>query len=341
MSTGIEWTDETWNPVVGCTKVSQGCKHCYAKTIHDMRHKAYLAGKKVAPQYAHPFETVQLMPDRLDEPLRRRRPTKYFVNSVSDLFHEDVPDEYLDRVFAVMGLAERHTFQVLSKRPGRMRDYMRAVGLRERIAAAANAIMRESKTTRGFDQALSHRFLWTRCDSLDPGPWANRLAGIADDQWPLPNVWLGASVEDQKAADERIPLLLDTPAAVRFLSCEPLLGPVDLTRVGVWRDDPLSALEEIVGHVERPPVDWVIVGGESGKGARACDVAWIESIVAECGLVGVPVFVKQLGSRPEMTVTLQGGRQHTAGVRVSAKGGEMSEWPPILRVRQFPGEVAA
>src|SRR4051812_18556853 len=119
-TTGIEWTDATWNPVVGCTKVSQGCKHCYAKTIHDLRHKAHLAGKAVAPQYAQPFETVQLKPERLTAPLGWRQPKRIFVNSVSDLFHDDVPIEYIASVWAVMALARRHTFQILTKRPARM-----------------------------------------------------------------------------------------------------------------------------------------------------------------------------------------------------------------------------
>lgn len=170
VSTGIQWTDETWNPVVGCRKVSEGCRNCYAKELHDRRHKAFKAGKKMLPQYAQPFEVVQLMPDRLEQPLHWRKPRRVFVNSVSDLFHEDVPDEFLDRVFAVMALAGRHTFQVLTKRPDRMRSYV-----------------------------------WSKRRVLDP--WTARLAHALSDvavplgrswpltiPWPLPNVWLGVSV---------------------------------------------------------------------------------------------------------------------------------------------------
>jgi protein gp37 len=140
-ASSIEWTDATWNPVVGCTKVSPGCKNCYAKTLHDLRHKAHGEGKKVPAQYAHPFEVVQLMPDRLTDPLSWRKPRKVFVNSVSDLFHKDVPDEFLDWVFAVMALAPRHTFQVLTKRADRMREYMTNPRLIDRLDDACGQLV--------------------------------------------------------------------------------------------------------------------------------------------------------------------------------------------------------
>src|SRR6185436_14420816 len=124
----IEWTDATWNPVVGCEKVSQGCKFCYAKTVHDRRYKAFLEGKAVAPQYRVPFETVQLKPERLTLPLSWRAPRRIFVNSVSDLFHDGVPDDFIDRVFAVMAVSRRHTFQILTKRAQRMQAYLSAPG---------------------------------------------------------------------------------------------------------------------------------------------------------------------------------------------------------------------
>lgn len=327
MTTGIEWTDETWNPVVGCTKVSQGCKHCYAKTIHDMRHKAHREGKKVAPQYAHPFETVQLMPDRLDAPLRRRRPTKYFVNSVSDLFHEDVPDEYLDRVFGIMAQASRHVFQILTKRPERMQEY----------SAGMAALSPKERTRRIVRSMYAGHPAQAIATAVVPDDHVGDLA------WPLPNVWLGTSVEDQKAADERIPLLLQTSAAVRFLSCEPLIGAVDLTR---WFDgnpacpkysvDCLSEDGDCHDACEDLGLHWVIVGGESGHGARACNVQWIRELVAACGFAGVPCFVKQLGSRP---VFGEGPAPHIQ--QRDRKGGNIDEWPTDLRVRQFPGELAA
>jgi protein gp37 len=159
--------------------------------------------------------------------------------------------------------------------------------------------------------------------------------------WPLSNVWLGVSVEDQQRADERIPALLRTPAAVRFLSVEPQLGPVDLTSIGSWRGEPLSALEEQVGHVERPPVDWVIVGGESGPGARPFHLEWARTIVEQCKAAGVAVFVKQLGADPIEGTDHRSDHPDPDLLRyplhlLNKKGGDPLEWPPDLRVREFP-----
>jgi protein gp37 len=150
-NTGISWTDRTWNPVVGCTKVSQGCKHCYAKTLHDMRHKAFAEGKlQNIPQYAQPFETVQTLPDRLNDPYRWRKPSRVFVNSMSDLFHDDVPGEFIAQVFAVMSGNPQHTFQVLTKRPARMLAFVAAVGLSplgfRRTAATASSSARTGRS---------------------------------------------------------------------------------------------------------------------------------------------------------------------------------------------------
>jgi protein gp37 len=286
MTTSIEWTDETWNPVVGCTKVSKGCQFCYAKTLHDKRHKASLAGKDVAPQYAQAFESVQLMPERLDAPLHWRKPRRVFVNSVSDLFHEDVPDEFLQRVFLTMARAPRHTFQILTKRPERMRNFF----------------MRRSLVETGTE-----------------------LYEAAAGRWPLPNVWLGTSVENQEAADERIPELLQTPAAVRFLSCEPLLGPVNIVAAinRFYQDNPFH---DVFG--EKNGIDWVIAGAESGPKARPCELQWIRSIVSQCRFGEVPVFVKQLGGRP---IEIDGSVS-----QFSKKGGVMEEWPDDLKVREFP-----
>jgi protein gp37 len=240
VSTAIEWTDETWNPVTGCTKVSPGCDHCYAERVTERFH-----GRGS-------FERVVLHPERLDKPLRWSKPRKVFVNSMSDLFHEQVPDEFIAEVFAVMALAPQHTFQVLTKRHGRMRSLL-------------------------SDPTFGSNF----------GPmWA---AMVERDEtfevpWPLPNVWLGVSVEDQRWADIRIPALLDTPAAVRFVSAEPLLGPV---RLRPW----VSPFTTDVS------VDWVIVGGESGPGARPMHPDWARSIRDQCGALGVPFLFKQWGGR--------------------------------------------
>jgi protein gp37 len=269
--TGIEWTDRTWNPVVGCTKVSAGCKNCYAKTLHDQRHKAHLAGKAVPAQYAQPFEVVQTLPERIREPLHWKKPRRIFVNSMSDLFHEDVPTEFLNEVFRMMAAAKRHTFQILTKRPERMAKY---VG--ERWGSGAGP-------------------LWE----------------------PLPNVHLGVSVEDPESAKKRVRDLLATPAAVRFLSMEPLLEGVELVeqlKDGITHNyltGQYHGMKADMGggrcaivetqEPKLPRINWVIVGGESGPGARPCRVEWIRSIVEQCKAADVPVFVKQdSGPRPGM-----------------------------------------
>lgn len=216
--TAIEWTEMTWNPVTGCTKLSQGCKHCYAETLS----KRFWGDR--------PFTDVQVHEDRLDQPRRWRKPRTVFVNSMSDLFHENVPVEFITRVFKVMQECPQHTFQVLTKRA-------------ERLAELAPALA-----------------------------------------WPE-NVWMGVSVEDARVV-RRIGLLSNVPAAVRFLSLEPLIGPLDRLELG--------------------GIDWVIVGGESGAGARPMRRAWVESIYRQCRAANVAFFFKQWG-----------------GVRKSATGREL------------------
>jgi protein gp37 len=271
----IEWTDATWNPVTGCTKVSEGCDHCYAERITN--------------RFGGPgaFDTVVLHPDRLDAPLRWRKPRRVFVNSMSDLFHDDVPRGFIVEVFAVMAARQAHTFQVLTKRPGRMASLLRDHDFPLDIARTV------------FDRKTRDR-LWEK---------------DAPSDWPLPNVWLGTSVENQKWADVRVPKLLETPAAVRLLSCEPLLGPVDLGR-RITRGVPWSALGG--SHMaDLPGVDWVIVGGESGPGARPMHPEWARSLRDQCVAAGVPFFFKQWGewapsdSLRGVMVDLQGGRHST------------------------------
>lgn len=233
----IEWTDATWNPTTGCTKVSPGCDHCYAEKITERFHGP------------GSFATVALHPDRLDKPLHWRKPRLVFVNSMSDLFHDSVPDEFIARVFAVMALTPQHTYQILTKRHGRMRSLLRSPDFRAMVADQV-----------GVSDAI----------------YSRELVG-----WSLPNVWCGVSVENQQWADIRIPALLDTPAAVRFLSCEPLLGPVDLS--GGMAYDPLDG------------IGWVIVGGESGPGARPMHPNWARSLRDQCQDARVPFLFKQRG----------------------------------------------
>jgi protein gp37 len=245
--TGIEWTDATWNPVTGCTKVSPGCDHCYAETI---AHR--FAG---TPAYPAGFE-VTLRPERIDQPLRWTRPRRIFVNSMSDLFHDDISDGYIAAVWSVMARAPQHTFQILTKRHARMRNLL-AGDLYDLVA-----------------------------DDLTSDIYGN----VTPIRWPLPNVWLGVSVETQQWADIRIPPLLQTPAAVRFLSCEPLLGPIDL--------DPWTT-----GGPPWHGIDWVIAGGESGPHARPMHPAWPRSLRYQCVEAGVPFLFKQWGEWAPTRVT--------------------------------------
>lgn len=310
-NSGIEWTDATWNCLAGCEAISPGCANCYAATMTrrlEAMGQADYAGLTTAKHFNG---KVRCLPDKLSMPMKRRKPTTYFVNSMSDLFHEDVPDEFIDRVFAVMALCPQHTFQVLTKRAERMQQY----------CAGWPAQVKRSD--------IAHRVA-TACGAMriELGPAADAFGLLKD--WPLPNVQLGVSAEDQPRADERIPWLLKTPAAVRFVSAEPLLGPIKLP----------------------PGLDWVIAGGESGHGSRPCDTAWIRKIVLDCKISGVPCFVKQLGGHVEATDGIDpidqfpnnsiprfgnGSGYNTARIFLKdKKGGDPAEWPLDLRVREFP-----
>jgi protein gp37 len=245
------------------------------------------------PRTSGPGFGVTVHPDVLEQPLRWKQPRRIFVNSMSDLFHKDVPDEYIARVFAVMALTPHHTYQVLTKRHARMRSLLSSKDeWRELLYEAADWAV-------GIDLPIpAERFAEVRRWIYGTGRWPEIVP-------PLPNVWLGVSAEDQPWWDIRIPALLETPAAVRFVSAEPLLGEIDFR--GTHRD-----------------LDWVIVGGESGPGARPMDIAWARYIAEQCADSEVPLFVKQLGSVL--------GRELGAG----PKGGDWDAWPEDLRVREFP-----
>ncbi len=257
-------------------------------------------------------------------PMRWRKPRRVILSI--DLFHEDVPFEFIDKVYAIMGLCPQHTFQVLTKRSERMAEYLRVTN-RSACIADAVRVMR----LRGLGSVMDDP-----CELMKIGGYNLR-------EWPLPNVWLGTSVEDQKAADERIPHLLRCPAAVRFLSCEPLLGEVDVSAFVGTRLHP----QDIEGGWKCAD-RWVIVGGESGPGARPCRVEHIYSIVRQGKGSGTPVFVKQLGARPvqvnhgpEMPmrwVPDDGGEAIERWYKPrDRKGADPAEWPEDLRVREMPG----
>lgn len=231
MPTKIEWAEETWNPVTGCTPISEGCANCYAKRMSKR-----LAGRCGYPQ-DDPFK-ITLHPDKLDQPLRWKKPRMVFVCSMGDLFHEDVDEGFICRIFDIISICEQHTFLILTKRPDRMADFFK------------------------------------RCIH---GRWKN--------------LWLGVTAENQARADERIPMLLQIPAAKRFVSVEPMLGPMDL---------------EIWGQYEHPDnegygvdaikcLDWIICGGETGPGARPMRPDWVRSLRDQCQAAGTPFFFKSWG----------------------------------------------
>lgn len=263
--TGIGWTDATWNPTTGCTKVSAGCDHCYAETMARTKlREAY--GKRLPvldtdEARADPF-AVRLWPERLVQPERWTDPRMIFVNSMSDLFHVDVPSDFVRQIFEVMIRVDRHIYQVLTKRPARMARWVKAYA------------------------------------DLLPG-------GVAPG-----HIWMGTSVEDQANAF-RARQLLEVPATTRFLSCEPLLGPLDLSRLGLWLCKHWNPSEggdpnipgrfrwerQALVHRDAPRLHWIITGGESGGGARPCNPDWVRSIRDQCAAAGVAFFHKQWGGR--------------------------------------------
>lgn len=285
---GIAWTDETWNPVRGCSRVSEGCRNCYAEGTAARFSGADQPYEGTINQETKRWNgNVRLVPEKLADPLRWARPRMVFVNSMSDLFHESVPDEFIDQVFAIMALAKQHTFQVLTKRPERMRDYCNAFSWKRVVQSCAGSD--GASSILGFTlQALQHHF------GMRP---ESTLRFERRDAFPLPNVWLGVTVENQEAADERIPLLLQTPAAVRWVSMEPLLEAVDLKH-GEWIP-PQGGGSKVnlfrPWETPLPSLDWVVVGGESGINARPMHPDWVRSLRDQCKDAGVPILFKQWG----------------------------------------------
>lgn len=328
MTTSIEWTGETWNPTRGCTLASPGCKNCYA-----MRFAHRFSGKgkpyhrltmltKHGPHWTG--KVIMADDDVVHAPLHWRKPRTIFVNSMSDPFHSELTDQEIARIFAVMAATPQHTFQVLTKRADRMASW---------VLSAAELV--ESEGAK-LAEAMG---------------WCHAHEG---EHWPLPNVWLGVSVEDQKRADERIPALLRTPAAVRFLSCEPLLEQIDIGAYLVPPEPTLggmgggSALEDQMRAVwrqtygDRTGVDWVIVGGESGAGARPFRLEWARWLLGQCRAARVPFFFKQAGARPEafhLDMGSEGGGDMSGFYPLELndrKGGDLDELPADLRVREVP-----
>jgi protein gp37 len=255
--TKIEWATDVWNPVTGCSKKSDGCFNCYAERM----------AKRLAGSYGYPADEpfrVTLHEDRLEQPLSWMRPRRIFVCSMGDLFHQNVPDSYISTVFAVMSLTPQHTYLVLTKRAERMKAYL-------------------DEMTKDPE---AYCYAWR--DTLDLELFKHRnLQPLRT--WPLPNVWLGVSVENQSAADERIPLLVTTPAVIHFVSCEPLLGKVDLAIEG-WNYG-------IDYETWSERIKWVIAGGETGPNARPTNPDWVRSLRDQCKRSDTPFFFKRWGDK--------------------------------------------
>lgn len=325
-STSIEWTrnqdgseGKSWNPGRGCSRISPGCDNCYAMKLayrfkgEGLAYEGLATLRRGKPDWTG---IVREMPDAIDAPLRWRKPQRVFVNSQTDLFHHGFSNEFIAAVFGVMAACPQHTFLTLTKRAERMREWFEWVG---------------APCSPGAGYPLTVQVLERHAQD------AGVPVAISSIEWPLPNVHLGVSVESQEYADERIPDLLATPAAVHWISAEPLLGPLDLSRwiapvslclrcseehngvvsgvcpncktdslITLWGEQQLQRARTRQRYGDDGPHDsedgpqlsWVVPGGESGAGARPYDLAWPRSIIAQCRAAGVPVFHKQLGSRP-------------------------------------------
>jgi len=384
-NTGIEWTDATWNPIRGCSRVSDGCRHCYAET-QAARVISMDRGRGI-PNGQGSYDgllakggqwngSIKVVESVMEQPLRWKRPRMIFVNSMSDLFHENVPCEVIDRIFDVMARASQHTFQILTKRPARMRDYLDGCSL--------------ALDSKGQQQFIA--------------------SDGSSHVWPLPNVWIGVSIEDQASADERIPMLLDTPAAVRWLSMEPLLGPVDIAKwLSPWTcsdccyhgaegDSGPSLCSSCGVATEYSPalgsdrcpacgdddgtcstvgascprcqsvegwsrdcgfkfpnqdeyIHWVVVGGESGVKARPMHPDWARSLRDQCADAGVPFLFKQWGEwAPGVCVERQNGIVPAASLvngewqlgreDLASNGGHEAVEPDLYRIgKRFAGRL--
>jgi protein gp37 len=369
--TKIEWAEMTWNTFVGCNKISVGCTNCYAERMAWRLANNPKVPAETRAKYQRVVKDgqwtgeVEFFPERLDQPLKARKPSRIFVGSMGDLFHPNMKDEWIDRIFAVMALCPQHQFMVLTKRPERMREYMtEKVCLESRAETIAEEAAWIGKIV--WDSRGDKYYLYDRATAKDV---ANRRPFPG---WPLPNVMLGVTAENQKQADKRIPVLLEIPAAKRFVSIEPMIGPVDLMNVtmdlslcaivrgpviGVNRGfNPGGAIE--IG------LNQIYLGGETGPGARPMHPDWVRKIRDDCQVAGVPLFFKSWGEylpcleitelkeptwspgykryaqKPYLYVTPDGRRDHVARygsanmIRVGKRraghlldGREHREWP--------------
>lgn len=348
--TGISWTDASWNCIRGCSRVSEGCRHCYAETMagrfsdpgQPYHGLVTIRKGKVKPKWNG---KIDFIPKHLTDPLRWQKPRRIFVNSMSDIFHENLDFEYIAAIFAVMLLAKHHKFQVLTKRSRRMREFFHWAG------------------TLTMPQLIGYAYRALKDNPEELKTLARADRNLGGYTWPLPNVWIGVSVENQEAADERIPDLMATPAVIRFLSCEPLIGRVSLAK---WlreggksgKDSPDHANAAGGGHVRgtqapgnvaesqtgqdgsptpatRPLLSWVIAGCESGPGMRDCDHQWLRLLREECRASGVKYFLKQARSAQEgghrLYPSSQAARSPVVDVVAAGKGSKVKPGGVIER----------
>ncbi len=346
MTTKIEWTNKSWNPVRGCRRVSPGCENCYAERVAIRQSNpggAYEGLVKSHPGGPRWTGDVRTVPEKLREPIGWRKPQRVFVNSMSDLFHEDVDPEFVAAVFGVMAAADHHMYQVLTKRPVRMRTWFEWL---DRVSAPLGASERQLAAANDYRIDPTRHAMYCVDAAERIGALTTDLASAtrASAPWPLYNLWLGVSCEDQQRADERIPALLQCPADVRFVSAEPLLGPIDLEHVQWPKRHKVDVLrggfwEDGVGftqHSDMNTLDWIIVGGESGPNARRFKTEWGRAIVKQCEQSSVACFVKQLGANVD-AMSESDVLQRTTRMKLrDRKGGNPDEWPADLRVRDYP-----
>lgn len=330
--TDIEWAHKVWNVTRGCRRVSSGCENCYAE-----RQAARFSGPgqpyeglvRVGPNGPRWTGRGRFVAEKLSEPLNWRASLggsrlRIFVDSMSDLFYEEFSNEQIAAVFGVMAACPQHDFLILTKRPARMMEWFRWLAdYTERdTKASTDPDVTDGTAEYAVGTCRIHTATFLQFDQQ--AAWIDLIE--TEPRWPLRNVWLGVSVEDQETADERIPLLLQTPAAVRWVSAEPLLGPADLSSY-LYRGVP----DAKPGDSDYDALQWIVVGGESGPGARPFDINWARKILEDCQVAQVPVFVKQLG-RHVVSEDRPGWR---AGLK-DRKGGDITEWDEWLRVREFP-----
>lgn len=288
--TNIAWTQYTWNPITGCTPISEGCKNCYAKTVHERFNDT-------------PFNEIVLHPDRLTEPIKTRKPTLVFVGSMTDIFHDDIPNEWIDEIFHSMMRSTNVTFQILTKRPQRMKEYIDGL-LEDGISRISSTPMQSPITASevGLVRKWEKTFLWQSRDFDEEATQFLYGKHGVNIKHPFHNIWFGVTAENQKQADIRIPILLDTKVTNRFLSIEPLIDEVDISKYLeekqfldiYFYENEVQKTKQVLFN----KIDWVIVGGETGAKSKTRNMQpiWVDNIFHDCKKNNTNFFFKQWGN---------------------------------------------